>query len=590
MSVLVVGLGLSALVGLTRGTSLAAGPGTLSAPAVASGPVAPVARAPRAEELAASVVALTAPEMEGRGSGTAGGDRAARDLGDRLAASGFKPGGDAGTFLSWFAVGSTARAAAGTALERIGPAQGPLALGRDWAPHGGSLAGDAAGEVVFVGYGLAAPDGGPGDYTGVSGKIALALDGGAPGAGPAPSRLEKLIAARRHGAAALLIAGDALPSLEATATAVKLVSGSMTRAAADALLAPGGKSLAGLASAQAARGLPTGAQVRLRVRLDREERRTANVIGILPGTDPVLGSEVVVLGAHYDHLGRVGGVVHPGADDNASGTAVVLGMVRALAAAGGMARTLVVVFFSGEEIGLLGSAHYVKHPPLPIERMVAMLNFDMVGRMRNDRLNVGGVESGGGLRGLVEKVTAGDRLDLVLGDSPYGPSDHASFYAAGVPVLFFHTGGHDDYHAPGDTADKINAAGMAEVARLGLRIAERLGGDARPAYVALARPDGAARGGSGRGGDSGGAFLGVSVDGRSESDGIRIGSIVVGSGAERAGLRGGDVIVRMGDHGMNRFEDLRRALADRRPGDAVALVYLRDGEEHRASATLGARP
>jgi hypothetical protein len=387
-----------------------------------------------------------------------------------------------------------------------------------------------------------------------------------------------------------LIAGDALPSLEATATTVKLVSGSLTRAAADVLLAPAGKSLAGLASARSARPLPTGVQVRLRVRLDREERRTANVIGILPGTDPARASEVVVLGAHYDHLGRAGGVVHPGADDNASGAAVVLGMARALAAAGGTARTLVVVFFSGEEIGLLGSAHYVKHPPLPIELTAAMLNFDMVGRMRNDRLNVGGVESGGGLRALVERAKRGDRLDLVLGDSPYGPSDHSSFYAAGVPVLFFHTGGHDDYHAPGDTADKINAAGMAEVARLGLRIAERLGGEGRPAYVALARPAGASRSGSGRGGDSGGAFLGVSVDGRSESDGVRLGSVVAGSGAERAGLRGGDVIVRMGDQGLSRFEDLRRALANRRPGDAVALIYLRDGEEHGASATLGARP
>ena len=591
MSVLVVGLGLSAAVGLlTWAPSVAAGTGALSAPGVASGPVAGAVRIPGAEELAASVVALAAPEMEGRGSGTMGGDRAARYLADRLAGSGFRPGGDAGTFFSWFPVGSTARAAAETTLERIGPAPGSLALGRDWVPHGGSLAGDAAGEVVFVGYGLAAADGGPGDYAGVSGKIALALDGGAPGAGPAPSRLEKLIAARRHGAAALLIAGDALPSLEATATSVKLVSGSLTRAAADALLAPAGKSLAGLASARAAQGLPTGVQVRLRVRLEREERRTANVIGILPGTDPALASEVVVLGAHYDHLGRAGGVVHPGADDNASGTAVVLGMARALAAAGGTVRTLVVVFFSGEEIGLLGSAHYVKHPPLPIERTAAMLNFDMVGRMRNDRLNVGGVESGGGLRALVERVTGGDRLDVVLRDSPYEPSDHASFYAAGVPVLFFHTGGHDDYHAPGDTADKINAAGMAEVARLGLRIAERVGGEARPAYVALARPDGASRSASGHGGDSGGAFLGVSVDGRSESDGVRLGSVIAGSGAERAGLRGGDVIVRVGDHSLSRFEDLRRALADRRPGDAVALIYLRDGEEHRASATLGARP
>jgi len=146
MSVLVVGLGLSAAVGL----ALAAGAGALSAPGVASGPVAGAARTPGAEELAASVVALTAPEMEGRGSGTMGGDRAALYLADRLAGSGFRPGGDAGTFLSWFPVGSTARVAAGSDLERIGPAPGRLALGRDWSPHGGSLAGDAVGEVVFV--------------------------------------------------------------------------------------------------------------------------------------------------------------------------------------------------------------------------------------------------------------------------------------------------------------------------------------------------------------------------------------------------------------------------------------------------------
>jgi Zn-dependent M28 family amino/carboxypeptidase len=218
------------------------------------------------------------------------------------------------------------------------------------------------------------------------------------------------------------------------------------------------------------------------VHLDREERRTANVIGILPGSDPARASEVVVLGAHYDHLGRAGGVVHPGADDNASGTAVVLGVALALAAAGGMARTLVVVFFSGEEIGLLGSAHYVKHPPLPIERTAAMLNFDMVGRMRNDRLNVGGVESGGGLRALVERVTSGDRLDLVLA-IPVRSVRPRLVYAAGVPVLFFHTGGHDGYHAPGDTADKITPRGW--LGRPGLRPdAPRgvaLGGEARPA-------------------------------------------------------------------------------------------------------------
>ena len=460
--------------------------GTVASPGVAVSPrPIPVPRAPGAEELAGYVSALTAPEMEGRGSGTAGGDRAARYLADRLAATGLRPGGDGGTFLQWFGVGSVARAAAGTVLERLAPAPAELILGRDWMPHGGSLTGEVAGEVVFVGHGAAGPDGGPGDAgVDLKGKIALALEGGAPG----PSRLDQLIAARRHGAVALLIAGDTLPSLEVTGTTVKLVSGSVTRLTADALLAPGGQSLSRLASTRGSGPIPTGVKLRIRVNLDREQRRTANVIGILPGTDPALASEAIVLGAHYDHLGRAGGAVHPGADDNASGTAVVLGLARAFAAAGGSARTLVVALFSGEEIGLLGSAHYVKEPAVPIERTVAMLNFDMVGRMRNDRLTVGGIESGANLRALLAQATSGDRLDLVLHDSPYGPSDHTSFYSAGVPVLFFHTGVHGDYHTPGDTADKLNVAGMAEVARVSLNIAGRLGGDARPTYVKLSPP------------------------------------------------------------------------------------------------------
>src|SRR5205823_497308 len=186
----------------------------------------------------------------------------------------------------------------------------------------------------------------------------------------------------------------------------------------------------------------------------------------------------VVLGAHYDHLGRSGGVVHPGADDNASGTAVVLGLARAFARAGGAPRTLVFALFAGEEIGLLGSAHYAQHPTVPVDRTIAMLNFDMVGRLRDRKLYVGGVESGVGLRALVSAAANAEKLELDLGESPFAPSDHASFYTAGVPVLFFHTGGHDDYHRPGDTADKINAAGMAEVATVGARIAERLAADA----------------------------------------------------------------------------------------------------------------
>ena len=582
-------LGLGGQPGGLAGRGLAAGPAPPTiAPVVASSSRIGGARAqpPTADELAQHVAALTAPEMEGRASGTDGGARAARYLADRLAAMGLRPGGDGGTFLQWFAVGSVTGIAATTALEPLAPPSAPLIVGRDWQPHGGSLEGDVTAPVAWVRSGAAVSGRGSDGYAGadVKGKIALVLDGGERDV----SRLEQLIAARRHGAAAVLIAGDALPPVAGTETAVRLVSASITRQAIDGLLASAGTSAARLATAPS--GDIPGLSLRIRVRLDRQPRTTANVIGILPGVDPALASEAIVLGAHYDHLGRSGLAVHHGADDNASGTSVVLGLARALAAGGGLPRTVVVALFSGEEIGLLGSAHYVRHPAVPIDRTAAMLNFDMVGRMRQGRLHIGGVESAAPLRALVAEGVQGERLDVALHDSPFGPSDHSSFYAAGVPVLFFNTGVHDDYHTPGDTADKLNVAGMADAARVSLRIAERLGGGARPSYVKVAPPATGARRAPEAGARSGGAFLGVSVDVRSESGGIRLGSVIPGGAAERAGLQTGDVIVRIGEETITRFEDLRRALDSRRPDDRVTLVYLRGGEDATATAVLGSRP
>ena len=548
---------------------------------------------PVADELLAHVGALTAPEMEGRASGTAGGERAGRYLADRFAAMGLRPGGDGGSFVQSFTLSTGVVVGPGTALERLGVLARTLEVGREWTPHGGSLAGEVSGEVVFVGYGVVAADQGYDDYAGVDvrGKIALALDGA-----PAhlldlrPSRLDKLIAARRRGASALLIAGDSLPSVGATAASVRLVSATVTRAAADLLLEPSAKTTAQLGRALADSRLPasfaTGVGVRIRVNFEREDRHTGNIIGILPGADPARATEAVVLGAHYDHLGRAGGLVHPGADDNASGTAVVLGLARAFAAAGATPRTLVFALFAGEEVGLLGSTHYARHPAVPMERTVAMLNFDMVGRMRERRLHVGGVESGTGLRALLSEAAAGEPLDLALDDTPFAPSDHTPFYAAGAPVLFFFTGEHDDYHTPRDTADKINGHGMAEVARVAMRVVERLGGEARPTYVKLSPPPPSRH----FSGAAGGAFLGISPDNRGESDGLRLGSVLPGTAAARAGLQNGDVVVRLGDQPINAFEDLRRVLAQKRPGDAMTVVYLRDGEDHVTSVTLDARP
>ena len=311
------------------------------------------------------------------------------------------------------------------------------------------------------------------------------------------------------------------------------------------------------------------------------------MIGVLPGHDPARASEAVVVGAHYDHLGRAGGAVYPGADDNASGTAVVLELARAFAAAGGAPRTLVFVLFSGEEIGLLGSRHYVRNPTVPIERTVAMINLDMVGRLGDRPLGVGGVATGGGLKTVVDDV--GRQLSLALADreAPGGGSDHAPFYGAGVPVLFFHTGAHPDYHRPSDTADKIDADGLARVAAVATRVIEEVAGRPRPTYAALPAPPPRSPGAPT---PRGVAFLGVSPARAELSDGVRLGAIVPGGAAARAGLREGDIIVRLGEVPVQSFEALRAALQVRRPGDPVRVVYLREGEDRTTQAVLGERP
>jgi len=537
----------------------------------AAAPPAP----PAAADLEAHVLALTAPEMEGRGSGTPGGERAARYIAAELARIGLRPGGDAGTFFQEFVVGETPRFGAGSRLAPAGPAGRALAVGQAWIPHGGSATGRAAGELVFVGHD---------DYAGVDvrGRIALALGHG-PEAAVRPSRLEQLIAARRAGAEGLLIVEDTLPALASTAAPVALLSGGVTRAGAAALLGGAGRSLDTLT-----RGA-TGVRVELDVDLAREQIRAANVIGVLPGADPALAGEAVVIGAHYDHLGRDGTEVYHGADDNASGTALVLGLARSFAAAG-PPRTLVFILFAGEELGLLGSSYHVRQPSaVPVEGMAAMLNFDMVGRLDGRRLLVGGVDTGAGFRPLLEAAGQGAGLDLDLRGGGGGASDHSRFHAAGVPVLFFHSGQHADYHRPSDTAEKIDTAGMARIAHLGARVATQIAEGPRPVFAQGPAPaPRAAR--PGPAGRAGGAFLGIAADVRAGWDGVRLGSVVPGSGAERAGLRAGDVLVRLADSALHRFADLREQLGRRRPGDTLRLVYLRDGLDHATSVTLGAPP
>lgn len=317
-----------------------------------------------------------------------------------------------------------------------------------------------------------------------------------------------------------------------------------------------------------------------------------NVVGILPGRGPLAG-EVVVLGAHYDHLGRGGagmgsldpdsvGVIHNGADDNASGTAALLEAARLLRGRlQGDRRTVVFVAFTAEESGLIGSGWYVQHPPHPADSTVAMINFDMVGRLRDDHLLALGAETAPEFPALLDSINARHGFDLKASGDGWGRSDHASFYAAHIPVIHFFTDLHEQYHRVSDDPDLINSAGIAKVATfaadLTIALATRPG---RPTYVSIPRPVIAS---------GNRASLGTIPDMGSSPGGVRLSGVREGTPAADAGIRAGDVIIRIGEHAIADLNDMQNALTTYRPGDVVTVVVRRGEAEQSFTVTLGGR-
>jgi hypothetical protein len=572
---------------------------------------------PSAQWMLEQVKTLASPPMDGRGSGTPGADLAAAHVAAVFRGAGLAPGGEAGTFLQSFSVPTGLRLGSPNGLELLAPASRHLVLGQDFTPLPVSANGAAAGDLLFVGYGITAPDLGYDDYAGVDARdrIVVAITREPASEDPANpfrrpeayhygQRAHKLINARQHGAAAILLVphpgGEErqLPALRGLSQPQGILAAFLASPTAEALLASAGMRLGDLAETidrtLAPRSAPLpGVKVRLEVNLVRERGTARNVVGLLPGTDPALREQAIVIGAHYDHLGRggegslapdAGGQVHPGADDNASGTAAVMALARAFAAVGGTPRTLVFVAFSGEELGLLGSAEYVRHPAVPLDKTVLMVNLDMVGRLRDRRLYVGGVDSGSGLRALVGRLAADLPLAPELRASPFAPSDHTSFYVAGRPVLFFFTGAHADYHRPSDTWERINADGLASVATLAARVVAAVAADPTPpAYAKVDAPARGSRGGYG-------PYFGVVPEfGEGPSGGVRISGVRPGSPADKAGVRAGDVIVKFGGVDVKTLEDLTFALRGRRAGDEIQVVLVRQGQEQTVRAILAER-
>lgn len=323
--------------------------------------------------------------------------------------------------------------------------------------------------------------------------------------------------------------------------------------------------------------------------------RGRNVVGVLRGRDKVLAREYVVVGAHYDHLGTGApgsldpdsvGVPHNGADDNASGVAAMLEIARRLVLAP-PARSVIFVAFSGEEQGLLGSAHYVKYPPVPNDSVVAMLNFDMVGRLRDDKLVIYGVETAREWRGLIDSLNAGAKFALTLQGDGYGPSDHTSFTIARRPVLHFFTGTHTDYHRTTDDADRINVEGIARVAAMATDIVKVTANRGAPLTFVASTPPAAPSGGSRSSGY--GAYLGTVPDMAENPGGVLLSGVRPGSPAEAGGLQAGDVILRIGTHPVPDLQGMTNALRAYAPGDTVMIGFRRGGVEREVRVVLGRR-
>jgi len=564
---------------------------------------------------------LTTPAMEGRGDGSKGLTRAAHLIEKRFKSLGLEPAG-ANSYLQPFTVITGAQLKGKNDFAVLaGQEKRELKAKQDFVPFSFSASGAARGPLVFVGYGITADEFHYDDYAGldVKDKIVVVMryeppsfgvKGGNHGMTQHSQLVTKAINARNHGAKALVLVNGKLgDGEEDLLTRFGSVSGpenagiifmQVKNAVAEGWLKAAGKSLGELqeqinaSSKPASLALPENQTAALTVNIVTTRATVNNVLAYLPGkTD-----EYVIIGAHYDHLGRGNfdslapsqiGQIHPGADDNASGTAGVLELARVLAPQKGqLRRGILFASFAGEELGLLGSAEWVKEPTRPLDKAVAMLNMDMIGRIKDQKVYIGGVGTGSTLKAAVEQAQKAEKSGFKIEYSPggYSSSDHTSFVAKKIPVLFFFSGLHSDYHKPSDTWEKINPESAARLLDVVGATGEQLAdAEERPAFIVVAEDKPA--GGSGGGGY--GPYFGSIPDFGQVETGVKFSDVKPGSPAAKAGLKAGDILVQFGDKPIKNLYDFTDALRRSKVGDVVEVKVLRDGQPVTASVKLEQR-
>jgi aminopeptidase YwaD len=572
------------------------------------------------------VTRLASDELEGRKPGTAGADKAARYIADQFYDYGIDCAAPKSTcrgagnnhpgYMKEFPFIAAVQLAKNNSLNiwRNGNASS-ISLRADWVPIGFSSNGSLKQTpLVFAGYGITAPDLKHDDYAkiDVKDKVALVF-----ASTPDGDNLHgqffrysdvrwRAIAAKDHGAKALIViasdekfAEDRLSRLsyDQTAGEAGLPVIAISRQAAARLFGlPGAAEIGRLEKSPdkwAEQKLPDNT-ISLSVDVTRRSVPAYNVVGIIEGSDPNLKREFIVIGAHYDGLGRGGesnsrapgsNEIHYGADDNASGVAGLLELARIFSAEKTkLRRSLVFIAFSAEESGLIGSHYYVNNPAVPLAESVAMINMDMIGRLRDGKLSVGGIGTSTEFRKLVESLNGGTRgLTLQLSEDGFGPSDHSSFYAKNIPVLFFYTGTHEDYHRPSDTAEKVNYEGEAQIVDfVGAVVRGIDGSDARPAYIL-------ARGRSGGRSMSFRVYLGTVPNYAESNDGMLLDAVRDDSPASRAGIKTGDKIVMLAGREIKNVYDYTYSLGEMKPDQEYEVEVVRSGERLKLKITPQAR-
>ena len=578
---------------------------------------------------------LASDELEGRMTGSKGAELAAKHIAAQFAHLNLKPIGDEASYFQAFEFTAGRRIIAEEnrfhlTRQMHGAEQVmEFSVERDFQPLSFSRNGVVEGEVVFVGYGLTVPGElgeGYDAYAGldVKDKIVVALRYVPEGVEP-ERRQElnryaglryKAMQAREQGAKAFLVvagpnspnAGKLIPlDFDSSLADSGIVAASISDTVANALFALSDKNLKDVQSGLDVENphflgqfpLPS-VTVKIVVSVEKVKKTDQNVVALLPPPELTDDTEYVIVGAHYDHIGhgeigslaRKGeeGQIHNGADDNASGTAVVLELATTLSEAyqkypEQFRRGIIFALWSGEELGLIGSTHFVNDPIIPLEKVAAYINFDMVGRLRENKLILQGVGSSSVWTKLIEKRNIPIGFNLTLQEDPYLPTDVTAFYPKEVPVLSFFTGGHEDYNRPTDDPETLNFNGIERISDFAHGIVlDLISADERPEYVRVERSQ--SEEGSR---DTLRAYLGTIPDYTTEGTGVKLSGVRAEGPADKAGLKGGDVIVEFGGQKITNIYDYTYALDAVKIGEPVEVVVLREGKRVKLTVTPEAR-